>query len=79
MRGGREECVNLTQVMGFLEDLRPMFQPHLRRVLTTDGNIAAAKGTRMKIKDLWTAYARASKVQIPIRTKLVNIHSHFIS
>lgn len=43
----------------------PMFQPQPRRTLTTLGVRAAVRGTRMKMKDLWMAYARASWVARP--------------
>lgn len=33
----------------------PISQPHPRNVLTTFGNTAAVRGTRMKMKDLWIA------------------------
>jgi hypothetical protein len=46
----------------------PMFQPQERRVLTNLGVTAAVRGTRMKMKDLWMAYARASWVQRPARS-----------
>ena len=35
--------------------LLPMSQPHPLSILTTLGVIAAVRGTRMKIKDLWIA------------------------
>jgi hypothetical protein len=50
-----------------LEVFLPMFQPQLRRVLTTLGVTAAARGTRKKMKLLWTAYAITSCVHIPIQ------------
>jgi hypothetical protein len=45
----------------------PIFQPQLRKVLTTLGVTAAVSGTRKKMKLLWTAYAIASCVHIPIK------------
>ena len=44
--------------------LLPIFQPHFLSVFTTFGVMAAVSGTRMNMKDLWIAYARASCVQI---------------
>jgi hypothetical protein len=43
----------------------PISQPQPRRILTTFGVTAAAIGTRMKMKDLWMAYANASCVARP--------------
>lgn len=43
----------------------PISHPHPRRILTTFGVTAAVRGTRMKIKDLWIAYAKASCVARP--------------
>jgi len=51
--------------LGTLGLLFPISQPQPRSVLTTFGSIAAVKGTRMKMKDLWMAYARANCVQKP--------------
>ena len=42
--------------------LLPIFQPQLRRILTIFGVTAAVRGTRMNMKLLWMAYARASCV-----------------
>lgn len=39
----------------FFAGLFPIFQPQLRRVLTTLGVTAAVRGTRMKMNDLWMA------------------------
>jgi len=43
----------------------PISQPQPRRIFTTFGVTAAAIGTRMKMKDLWIAYANASCVARP--------------
>ena len=45
--------------------LLPIFQPQPRRILTIFGVTAAARGTRMNMKLLWMAYARASCVARP--------------
>ena len=43
----------------------PISQPQPRRIFTTFGVTAAVRGTRMKMKDLWIAYANASCVARP--------------
>lgn len=44
----------------------PISHPHPLSVFTIFGVIAIVRGTRMKMKDLWIAYARASCVARPI-------------
>jgi hypothetical protein len=43
----------------------PICQPHDLSTLTTLGVMAAVRGTRMKMKLLWIAYASASCVARP--------------
>lgn len=50
----------------------PIFQPHDLSVLTTFGVTAAVNGTRMKMKDLWIAYANASCVHMPVQSARSN-------
>lgn len=45
--------------------LFPISHPQRLKVLTTLGVMAAVRGTRIKMKLLWIAYARASCVHIP--------------
>lgn len=54
------------RLFGFLF---PISQPQPLSTFTTFGVTAAVKGTRKKIKDLWTAYANANCVQIPKRIR----------
>lgn len=44
----------------------PKSQPQRRSTRTTLGVTAAVSGTRMKMNDLWMAYASASCVHMPI-------------
>lgn len=46
----------------------PMFHPQPRSTLTSFGVSATVSGTRMKMKDLWIAYASASCVARPRRS-----------
>lgn len=55
----------LTTILLIFGFLFPIFQPHPLKVLTILGSMAAVRGTRMKMNDLWIAYANASCVPIP--------------
>jgi hypothetical protein len=50
----------------------PISQPQPRSTFTTLGVTAAVKGTRMKMKLLWIAYASASCVARPVKKPLVS-------
>jgi hypothetical protein len=45
--------------------LLPISQPHPLKILTTFGVMAAVRGTLIKMKDLWIAYANANCVAKP--------------
>lgn len=48
----------------------PICHPHDLSTLTTLGVTAAVRGTRMKMKLLWMAYARASCVPRPFKERV---------
>ena len=60
--GERCEAARAVHALGFF---LPICQPHDRRILTTLGVTAAVRGTLMKMRLLWMAYARASCVTRP--------------
>jgi len=56
----QEVCRGEVRLHVFLGFFLPMLYPQDRSVFTTLGRTAAVSGTRTKMKDLWTMYARPS-------------------